>query len=340
METLTARVGPDILLLILLSIVGLAALIVVKSFLNQRAFQERMKKIDQSRPLQIAKPAGKQSLWNQIFKSSHKGLEIKLRELQEQQDQRLSGRKNPSLLIRIRQAGLDWSVTSYFLLNAVVAAGFILFFIVRDFGLIISLGLGISLGLLLPHFLLKFLTKRRLSRFETEFPNSVDIMVRGLRSGLPLIDCLRIAAKDTQEPIRSEFQKVIDDQAVGIPTHESIIKMAERIPLTEVNFLAIVVKIQNKTGGSLAEALHNLSNTLRERRKMQGKIRAMSQEAKSSAAIIGSLPFFVAGILYFMNPDYLLLLVRERIGIIVLVCAALWMLLGISVMRKMIDFKV
>ena len=330
----------DIFLLILLLVLGSISVVLIKSFLSKRSFQERLKKIDQTRSLPALKQRPKKTFWEQLFSSNTKGLDARIRELEEQQQQRLSNRRNPSLRLRMRQAGLSGSVLSYFLVTALLAAVITLLFMLRGFNVMLAFGFGMSLGLLIPHFGLKYLLKRRLAQFELEFPNAVDIIVGGLRSGLPLVDCLRIASKDTQEPVRSEFQKVIDDQAVGIATPDSIIKMAERVPLTEVNFLAIVVKIQTKTGGSLAEALHNLSNTLRERRKMHGKIRAMSQEAKSSAAIIGSLPFFVAGILYVMNRDYLMLLFQERTGILVLIGAAVWMLLGISVMRKMIDFKV
>jgi tight adherence protein B len=162
--------------------------------------------------------------------------------------------------------------------------------------------------------------------------------VRGLKAGLPLGDCMKIIAAEAQEPVTSEFRAVIEDQAMGMPVDEAVQRMPVRIPVAEASFFAIVITIQSRTGGSLAEALGNLSKVLRERKKMRAKIVAMSSEAKSSAGIIGALPVFVTGAIYFTTPDYIALLFTTSAGNIILAVSGFWMLMGILVMRKMINF--
>jgi tight adherence protein B len=151
---------------------------------------------------------------------------------------------------------------------------------------------------------------------------------------------MKVISQETGPPVGPEFTEVVEGQRVGIPIDQGFERMYERMPLAEVNFLAIVMAIQTKTGGNLSEALGNLSKVLRERKKMKNKIRAVSQEAKSSAAIIGSLPFFIMGILSLLNPDYLTPLFTTKMGNIMLFGCALWMSIGVLVMRKMINFKI
>jgi tight adherence protein B len=193
-------------------------------------------------------------------------------------------------------------------------------------------------GLLLPHLYVGLKRNQRLKRFSDEFPNAVDIIVRGVKSGLPLVDCLRIISLESQEPVRSEFKAILEDQTMGLPMEQAVQRLPERIPLSEANFFAIVIAMQSRTGGSLSEALGNLSKVLRERKKMQGKIKAASTEAKSSAAIIGSLPILVTLLIYLTTPDYITLLFTTEIGNLVLGAGAIWMLIGTLVMRKMINF--
>jgi tight adherence protein B len=205
-------------------------------------------------------------------------------------------------------------------------------------GPIPTVGFGISGGVLLPHFFVNFKRKRRLNRFSNEFPNAVDVIVRGVKAGLPLVDCLKVIARESVEPVRSEFQEVVEDQTLGMPLPDAVGRLPERIPLPEANFFAIVVAIQSRTGGSLSEALSNLSKVLRDRKKMSAKIRAMSAEAKSSAGIIGSLPIVVGVLVFFTSPEYIKLLFTTTVGNIVMGIAAFWMFIGVMVMRKMINF--
>ncbi|RWB51825.1 type II secretion system F family protein [Mesorhizobium sp.] len=267
-----------------------------------------------------------------------RSVEETLRELEEQQNAKTRKAGRPTLTGRIRQAGLTWTRNTYY----VVCAGsglisYVIAFLLGP-GPLTALGFGLAGGLLLPHLYVNAKRKGRFKRFSAEFPNAVDVIVRGLKAGLPVADCLRVIAAEAQEPVRSEFVAIVQDQTLGMPIDEAVQRLWERVPLPEANFFAIVIGIQSKTGGSLSEALGNLSKVLRERKKMQAKIKAMSSEAKSSAGIIGVLPFLVAGAVYFTSPDYMSLLFSTLTGKIVLVGCALWMGMGILVMRKMINF--
>jgi tight adherence protein B len=267
-----------------------------------------------------------------------RSVEKTLREIEEKQkaNARKSGR--PKLGARLRQAGLDWSPRTYWLVT--VGAGLATYAVVLPMGLgaLTTAGFAFAGGLLLPHIYVNGKRKSRLKRFADEFPNAVDVIVRGLKAGLPMTDCLRVIAAEAEEPVRGEFVTIAQDQTLGLPIDEAVQRMGERIPLAEANFFAIVIAIQSRTGGSLAEALGNLSKVLRERKKMKAKIKAMSSEAKSSAGIIGALPFFVAGAVYLTSPDYMTLLFTTLAGKMVLGGCALWMGIGTFVMRKMINF--
>jgi tight adherence protein B len=166
------------------------------------------------------------------------------------------------------------------------------------------------------------------------------VIVRGVKAGLPLADCLRIISLEAQEPVRSEFKLVLEDQTLGLPVDQAVQRLFERVPLAEANFFAIVISLQSQTGGSLSEALANLSKVLRERKKMKAKIKAVSSEAKASAGIIGSLPLLVAGLLYLTSPAYISLLFTTSVGHMVIAASAVWMLMGTLVMRKMINFDI
>ena len=167
-----------------------------------------------------------------------------------------------------------------------------------DLGVFAAVGMSFAAALGLPRWLLVFLKKRREKRFLELFPDAVDVIVRGIKAGLPVGDCLKIIATETQEPVRSEFQSIAETQAIGMPIGEACQKLYESIPLPEANFFGIVVTIQQRAGGNLSEALGNLSKVLRDRKRMAAKIQAMSMEAKASAGIIGSLPPAVMILVY------------------------------------------
>jgi tight adherence protein B len=177
------------------------------------------------------------------------------------------------------------------------------------------------------------------AKFIDRFPDAIDVVVRGIKAGLPLGDSLRVIAAEALEPIRTEFRLILETQAVGVPLGEACAKLFERIPLPEANFFAIVISIQQKSGGNLSEALSNLSTVLRDRKKMKGKIKAMSTEARVSAAIIGALPVGVMSLIYMSSPDYITVLWTDRLGQMMLAGSAVWMSIGIMVMKKMINFN-
>lgn len=268
-----------------------------------------------------------------------RNVEEAVKELEEQQ--KASARKNarPSLTLRMRQAGLAWSRNFY--LGVSVGIGIVTFPVIlltTPASALVSMGFAFAAALIFPYGYVNFKRNRRFKRFSNEFPNAVDVIVRGVKAGLPLIDCLKVIASDSQEPVRSEFQEIVEDQTLGLPLSEAVARLPERVPLAESNFFAIVITIQSRTGGSLSEALSNLSKVLRDRKMMRAKIRAMSTEAKSSAGIIGSLPIIVAVLVYLTSPDYILLLFETKEGNIVIAASLTWMLIGIGVMKKMINF--
>ena len=165
-----------------------------------------------------------------------------------------------------------------------------------------------------PLWLLKFLKKRREAKFLQAFPDAVDIIVRGIKAGLPLLDSMRIITTDAPEPVKSEFRAIIETQTIGIPLGEACAKLYERIPVPEANFFGIVIAIQQKAGGNLSEALGNLSRVLRDRKKMKAKIQAMSMEAKASAIDHRCLPLAVMILVYITSPQYIELLWTHPTG--------------------------
>ena len=182
--------------------------------------------------------------------------------------------------------------------------------------------------------------KRFQAKFLDELPNAVEAIVRGVKSGLPLNDSIRVVAKESKEPVKSEFARVLDQQNFGMSMMEAIQVLFERVPLPEVNFFVVVITVQQQAGGNLSEALTNLSRVLRNRKKMQAKVKAMSSEAKASALIIGSLPFVVAALVSVVRPGYLSTLYETPIGLIWLGVAAVMMSLGTFVMNRMVQFEV
>ena len=246
--------------------------------------------------------------------------------------------KRPPLSVRLKQAGLDWSKRRFMVTFAIIGVGAFLVLTLLGVGLIAALGFGFAAGCGLPFWMLSFLKKRRENKFLNEFPDAVDVIVRGIKAGLPLLDSLKLIANDAAEPVKSEFRAIIETQTVGIPIGEACLKLYESIPLAEANFFGIVVSIQQRAGGNLSEALGNLSRVLRDRKKMKAKIQAMSMEAKASASIIGALPLAVMTLVWLTSPGYISLLWTDPFGRVMLACCGAWMAAGIFVMRKMINF--
>jgi tight adherence protein B len=267
-----------------------------------------------------------------------KTLQATLQDFEEKNRKRAINMNKMTLEARIRQAGYDFSTRAYWLGSG--GLGFVTFLValVLTQSLLLSLGLGLSAGLSLPRWFLGMRRAKRQRRFTDEFANALDVIVRGIKSGLPLQDTLRMIASETPEPVRSEFARIVEALQMGSPLTEAVNRLYVSMPMPETNFFAIVVSIQSQSGGNLAEALNNLSRVLRDRKKMKGKIKAMSMEAKASAYIIGSLPIIVGGLVYLTSPDYISVLFTDPKGHMILMCSGAWMLCGILMMRKMINF--
>jgi tight adherence protein B len=249
-------------------------------------------------------------------------------------------KKKVTLRVMIAQSGLSISTKTFWVFSLIFGLGLAMASFVMGAPWFIALGLAFVGMFGLPRWFLGNLRKRRQNIFLNDFADAIDVMVRGLKAGLPVSEAMKIIASESRPPVGPEFMEVVEGQRVGISIDQGIERMVDRMPLPEVNFLAIVMTIQSKTGGNLSEALSNLSRVLRDRKKMKQKIRSVSQEAKSSAAIIGSLPFLIMGALMFLNPSYLNPMFETTVGNILAVGSAVWMTTGVLVMRKMINFEI
>lgn len=311
-----------------LSVGGIAYVIVMPFVSGERQADKRMASVSQGHR------AARRTVTNEVANTRKKEVQDTIRDLEEKQ----KSKKKAPLRVRLQQAGLNVPVRSFYI--ASVISGLVIGGVVYITGssLIVTALATLSGGVGFPRWLISFLAKRRQKQFMHEFANAIDIIVRGVKSGLPLNDCLRIIAEESAEPVKSEFMDVVEQQSVGVPLAKTFERMLERIPVQELNFFAIVIAIQQQTGGNLAEALENLSQVLRDRMRLKGKVDAFSAEAKASAAIIGSLPPCVMGALVIMSPDYISLLWTEELGKMMLLASGFWMLCGVLIMRKMINF--
>jgi tight adherence protein B len=288
----------------------------------------------ENRRASIAKPEPSARSVDKNQRSRREQVEGSLKDL----EARRQKEKKLPLSSRLTQAGLDWSTRKFMIVSGVLAAVSFVLAMLFGGGLLAALGLAFAAGVGLPRWTLNFLKKRREKNFLRALPDAVDVIVRGIKAGLPLFDSIKVVAADAPEPLKSEFMAIIETQAIGMPLGEACARLFERMPVPEANFFGIVISIQQKSGGNLSEALGNLSKVLRDRKKMAEKIQAMSMEAKSSAAIIGALPPVVMLLVYLSSPDYITLLWTHPTGQLMLVGCVLWMSTGIFVMKKMINF--
>ena len=312
--------------LVAVAIGGVAWVFVYPMLSGEKQAERRKETVTRTGSVAPARSARNQQ------KSRREQVEGTLKELEARQN------KSVPLHLKIQQAGLNWSNRQYYLVSVALGLGFLLLFIVIDAGIWAALAIAFAAGFGMPVWLLKYLKKRREAKFLDAFPDAVDTIVRGIKSGLPLLDSMRIIALEAPEPVRSEFRAIMDTQAIGMPIGEACGKLFERIPVAEANFFGIVIAIQSKAGGNLSEALGNLSRVLRDRKKMKAKIQAMSMEAKASASIIACLPLAVMILVYLTSPNYIELLWTHPMGRLMLAGCAVWMFTGVMVMRKMINF--
>ena len=243
--------------------------------------------------------------------------------------------------LRLERSGLPLAVGDYLLicLGLGVLATLTMVF-VYDFALIINLSVGVVVGLGLPHFVVGFRTKQRMKKFQAQLPDALDLIVRGIRSGLPVTEAINTIGEEIQDPLGTEFRQVSDQVRIGVNLDEALWTSARRLQIPEFNFLVISMAIQQETGGNLAEILEKLADMVRRREQMRLKIKAMSSEARASAMIIGSLPFIMAGILFFVNPGYIERLFVDPRGWVMIGMGLTSLTLGLGVMAKMVRFEI
>jgi tight adherence protein B len=249
-------------------------------------------------------------------------------------------KKRIPLQDQLYQAGMKIKTGAFIRNSIIFGAVLLVVLIVLQVELPYAIVLGVTGGYLLPRMYLGHRRKKYQNAFLDELPNAVEAIVRGVKSGLPLNDSMRLVAKEAKEPIRSDFQRVLDQQSLGKSMMEAIMTLYDRVPVAEVNFFVVVITVQQQAGGNLSEALGNLARVLRNRKKMKQKVKAMSSEAKASAGIIGSLPFIVAILVTLTTPSYMLPLFTTEIGMIMLGIAVILMSIGIFIMAKMVQFDI
>ncbi len=322
-------------LLVTISIGAVAYMFLFARIANETKTSKRFNNIKFKNRGNAAPSAGRRVV---DVSKRRKTIQDSLKEVEDAQKKKHKHRKSPRLKDMLQQAGLRISMRKYVLVCVAAAVIFALVAYLIKMPLYAVLVAAIVGGLGFPRWLVGFIRKRRMKKFIAEFANAIDVIVRGIKAGLPINDCIAIIAKEAEEPVKSEFQIIIESQQMGMPLGQAVQRLYENVPLAETNFFAIVITIHQSVGGNLSEALSNLSNVLRDRKKMSAKIVAMSTEAKASGMIIGSLPIVVGFLVYITTPDYIMTLFTHPTGNLVLLCSAIWMGIGIFVMKKMISF--
>ena len=242
--------------------------------------------------------------------------------------------------IKIAAAGRKWTVQQYFIGSGITAAVPFIGLIFVGLSFFMALIVGVAAGLALPRMFLNFLGKRRISQFITRFPDAIELLVRGLRAGLPIAETMGAVASEIDGPVGSEFQAVSDRMKIGRTLEAALQETADRLGTAEFQFFVITLAIQRETGGNLAETLSNLAEVLRKRMQMKLKIAAMSSESKASAYIIGALPFIVFGLISFISPSYMGAFFTDQRLMIAGAGGMVWMSIGAFVMRQMINFEI
>jgi tight adherence protein B len=305
---------------------GLAWVFLYPALSGERKAEHRRAAVAKS------EPAARQA--DKTQRSRREQVEGSLKDL----EARRQKEKRIPLSSRLTQAGLTLTVQKFMLISGVLAAVSFAIAMLAGGGLLAAVGLAFAAGFGLPRWSLSYLKTRREKAFLKALPDAVDVIVRGIKAGLPLFESIKVVASDAPEPLKGEFLAIIETQAIGMPLGEACARLFDRMPVPEANFFGIVIAIQQKSGGNLSEALGNLSKVLRDRKKMAEKIQAMSMEAKASAGIIGSLPPIVMLLVYLSTPEYISLLWTHPTGQLMLVGCVVWMSIGIFVMKRMINF--
>jgi tight adherence protein B len=248
--------------------------------------------------------------------------------------------RTEALAVRLDRTGKDWTVQQYLYATIGLALFIAVLCYLKSGALLLSLGIGTLIGAGIPHLVVGFFIKRRTGAFNEKFPDAIELLVRGLRSGLPVTETLAVVSSEVPGPVGVEFKGIVERIKIGRTMDESLQETADRLGIPEFNFFCITLAIQRETGGNLAETLSNLADVLRKRMQMKLKIRAMSSESKASAYIVGSLPFIVFGMIYWINPNYLGGFFTDDRLIAIGLGGAVWMSIGAFIMAKMVNFEI
>jgi tight adherence protein B len=251
-----------------------------------------------------------------------------------------SGSRIEALALRLHRSGKKWSISQYIYASIGLALAVTVLVYLKSGAALLSLGIGVLFGAGIPHMLLNFFIKKRINSFNAKFPDAIELLVRGLRSGLPVTETLSVVATEVPGPVGEEFRAIVDRIRVGRTMDESLQETADRLGTPEFQFFCITLAIQRETGGNLAETLSNLADVLRKRSQMKLKIRAMSSESKASAYIVGALPFIVFGMVYWINPHYLGGFFTDDRLIVAGLGGLVWMTIGALIMAKMVSFEI
>jgi tight adherence protein B len=251
-----------------------------------------------------------------------------------------SGSRAEALGLRLDRTGRRWTVTQYIYASLGLALTVTVILFIKTHAPWLSLGIGALVGAGVPHMVVGRFIKKRLHNFNSKFPDAIELLVRGLRSGLPVTETLGVVAHEIPGPVGTEFKGVVERIRIGRTMEEALQETADRLGTPEFQFFVITLAIQRETGGNLAETLSNLADVLRKRAQMKLKIRAMSSESKASAYIVGALPFIVFGLIWWINPHYIQGFFTEDRLIAVGLGGLVWMGIGAGIMAKMVSFEI
>jgi tight adherence protein B len=248
---------------------------------------------------------------------------------------------NPAELAkRLAMTGKDWTVGQYGVATAVIALVVATLMLLKGLPILLALFVGLFIGVGLPHLVVGKVIARRVGKFTQKFPDAIELLVRGLRSGLPISETIGVVGSELDGPVGEEFRSVSDKMKIGRTMDVALQETADRLGTPEFQFFVITIAIQRETGGNLAETLANLANVLRMRAQMKLKIKAMSSESKASAYIIGALPFIVFGLIWFINGTYMQRFFIDERLIVIGLGGLCWMAIGSFIMSKMISFEI
>lgn len=251
-----------------------------------------------------------------------------------------AGSRLEALEMRLDRTGKNWTISQYIYASLGIALAIAVILFIQSGAILLSLGIGVLIGAGIPHLVVGFFIGRRTNGFNSKFPDAIELLVRGLRSGLPVTETLAVVATEVDGPVGLEFKGIVERIKIGKPMEDSLQETADRLGIPEFNFFCITLAIQRETGGNLAETLSNLADVLRKRAQMKLKIKAMSSESKASAYIVGALPFVVFGMLYWINPSYIGTFFTDDRLMVTGLGGLTWMGIGVAIMAKMVSFEI